>query len=450
MPAVFMPIAAVHVGASPRPLAPIEALSQPAVSAQPASRIAVATDAVSISQSGPMTTALIDTVERVALALNVPSGRGRSFNIGMSAVRRGDTVVQQASGPGGQWQFPMGVTALPVDAIGRAMSQTVSSVVASGHLVMSSTTAALRGAQAGDVIDLVDLHGAVQSFVLGYVAADDVVGGAELVMSLEQADQLGATIVTRVLIYGQFSRDQIDAQIAAHGLVDGERVRISRSWAPRNPDSLIGGARVKQLLGEFDYRVNSNDSLTLDADWVANSIFFVNYQSIGVRAWCHRAVIDDIQAALTEVAAAGLSFAIDLGNTNTYGGCWNPRYARVSGSIGSVSRHAWGMALDMNTVANAQGRAPQMDCRVVRIFRRHNFAWGGNFLVPDGMHFEWVGEPRNSIEYPSKYCPNVAGGGIEAGPATTGAGHAGTAPTEGDVMFAGDGWGLEAASHGDT
>lgn len=437
------------VGAAPRPSAPIEFVDQSASPTRPAARIATSSDSVSISQSGPMAATLIDTAEQTALALNVPSARGRSFNIGLAAVRRGDSVVQQATGPSGQWQFPMSVTALPVDALGRAMSQSVSSVVASGQIVMGSTTASLRGAQAGDVVDLVAVDGGIRSFVLGYVAPDDLVGGAELVMSLEQADVLGATIVTRVLIYGQFSREQLDAEIAARGLVDGDRVRISRSWSPRNPDGLLGGARMKQLLGEFDYRVNSNGSLSLDADWVAASIFHVNYLSIGVRASCHLAVIDDIQAALTEVAAAGLSFAIDLGNTNTYGGCWNPRYARISGSIGSVSRHAWGMALDMNTVTNAQGRTPQMDCRVVRIFRKHNFAWGGNFLVPDGMHFEWVGEPRNTISYPSKYCPNVPGGGIEIGPGSGGS--PGAAPviaqTEGDVMFAADGWALEDDTH---
>ena len=30
------------------------------------------------------------------------------------------------------------------------------------------------------------------------------------------------------------------------------------------------------------------------------------------------------------------------------------------------------------------------------------------------MHFEWVGEPRNTFQYPSRYCPNVPGGGIES------------------------------------
>jgi hypothetical protein len=65
-----------------------------------------------------------------------------------------------------------------------------------------------------------------------------------------------------------------------------------------------------------------------------------------------------------------------------------------------------------------------MDCRVVRIFRKWGFAWGGNFLSSDGMHFEWVGERRDQLAYPSRYCPNIltpgAGDAVGAsGPAAT-------------------------------
>jgi hypothetical protein len=67
------------------------------------------------------------------------------------------------------------------------------------------------------------------------------------------------------------------------------------------------------------------------------------------------------------------------------------------------------MAFDTNTVSNCLGCRPVMHCDVVRIFRKHGFAWGGNFRRPDGMHFEWVGEPRHLVDFPSEYCPNVVG-----------------------------------------
>ncbi|MEY2400319.1 MAG: hypothetical protein QOJ08_430, partial [Ilumatobacteraceae bacterium] len=105
----------------------------------------------------------------------------------------------------------------------------------------------------------------------------------------------------------------------------------------------------------------------------------------------------------------------------------------VGTQLGTLSRHTWAQALDTNTVANCQGCVPQMDCRIVRIFRAHNFAWGGNFLNPDGMHFEWVGEPRNKYLYPSRYCPNVPSGGLES---------FGLERTSRGTMFTNDGWAL--------
>jgi D-alanyl-D-alanine carboxypeptidase len=413
-------------------LDPTAVVSQPATPVSPAGRIASDFDAVSVNQFGPLSPELRSKAEQVAIAINAPSVPGRGFTIGLYAVRRGDAIVQQATMSNGVWQYPLNVTALPVDAIGRVMSLRVSSLIAQGYIVMGQTSADLRGARAGDTVDLIAADGNARSFVIGAVAPDAEVGGTEIVMSLDQADVLGATITTRVLIYGQFSRDALEAALTAQGLVDGSGVRINRSWSLANPDGQIGLAQTKQKLGEFALRVNGFDSMTMDPDWVAANIVETRYQFIGVHAFCHRLVVDDLQAALKEIFDAGLAYTIDLANTNTYGGCWNPRYARASANIGSVSRHAWGMAFDTNTTANAQGSTPHMDCRVVRIFRKHNFAWGGNFLLPDGMHFEWVGEPRNTWAYPSKYCPNVPSGGIESALQAT--------PTERDTMFAADDW----------
>jgi hypothetical protein len=102
------------------------------------------------------------------------------------------------------------------------------------------------------------------------------------------------------------------------------------------------------------------------------------------------------------------------------------------------------MAIDTNTLGSCQGCAPpDMDCRTVRIFRKHGFAWGGNFLRPDGMHFEWVGERRDLLPYPSRFCQNdvgAGGGSLESpdlGPALLAEPDIGA--TQRAVMFADDG-----------
>jgi hypothetical protein len=238
-----------------------------------------------------------------------------------------------------------------------------------------------------------------------------------------------------VLIYGQFNRGALDASMAARGLSNDPKIRVRRSWDPVDPDGTIGLARTKKLLGEFAYNVTASGAVLVDDAWRAAFIPPREPYPTGIRASCNNAIKADLAAALQAVVNAGLAGYIDVANANTYGGCFGPRFSRIVGTqLGSLSRHTWAQALDTNTVSNCQGCVPQMDCRIVRIFRAHNFAWGGNFLNPDGMHFEWVGEPRNTYLYPSRYCPNVAGGGTESLSLTEDAMRT--------VMFADDGWAL--------
>jgi hypothetical protein len=119
---------------------------------------------------------------------------------------------------------------------------------------------------------------------------------------------------------------------------------------------------------------------------------------------------------MSEVIASGLENTINYYDANRAGGCYYPRFNRLTpnSAVGFLSRHSWGMAVDTNTIGSCQGCAPpDMNCDTVRIFRKHGFAWGGNFLTPDGMHFEWVGERRDQQPYPSRFCPNIVANSSE-------------------------------------
>ena len=400
----------------------------------PARNITQPGDLVSVYNFGPLKPAVTDAAISAAAAAGGWGVVARGFGIGLVQVTRAGVPIHHAPLPLGSWYYPTSITAIPLDAIGAAMGRGVSSIISAGQVVMGSTSASISGAQAGDVVDLVAADGSIVHFQVGRVAPDAEVGGTEIVMSTAQANLLGATLGTSVLIYGQFNHDALDAALTARGLTTDPQIRVRRSWDPFDPDSTIGLAKTKKFLGELAYTVGSNDTISVDDAWRAAYIPQREPYPTGIRAACNNTIKADLAAALQAVVDAGLAGAIDVVNANTFGGCFGPRFSRIIGSqLGSLSRHTWGQALDTNTVANCQGCVPSMDCRVVRIFRAHNFAWGGNFLKSDGMHFEWVGEPRNTIPYPSRYCPNVAGGGIES--------FALSRDTRG-VMFADDGWAL--------
>jgi hypothetical protein len=88
-------------------------------------------------------------------------------------------------------------------------------------------------------------------------------------------------------------------------------------------------------------------------------------------------------------ARQGLDHAID---SNGYGGCYVPRFINED-PAGDISHHSWGAAIDFNVPENPFGAPPHQDPHLVAIFEKWGFTWGGRWLVPDGMHFEFSNFP---------------------------------------------------------
>ncbi len=99
------------------------------------------------------------------------------------------------------------------------------------------------------------------------------------------------------------------------------------------------------------------------------------------RATCHRLMWEPLRGALNQIEAEGQADTLSKEEFRTSGGCYAPRRISRFDAGGSISRHAWGIAIDINTKS---GYVP----RVVEIFNSWGFAWGGTWTSPDEMHFE--------------------------------------------------------------
>jgi hypothetical protein len=350
-------------------------------------------------------------VQAAAFAAAADVGAGAALlqggTLGLTGLARNGTWYVAAPAGG---QYPEAAAAVDAESATELYGKQVGNVLAAGGVVMSATSAGLFGAAEGDFVQLRRWdNGGVAQFQVGAVLDDDKIP-AELVMSTASSNSIGFVRPTSVQIYGYKSAKAVDAALAGHGLAPRSDVRISHpgSGGTTTPDATLDLATTKAKLGQFWYIPTGNGNVTIDPAWRAANIVRTAFAGIPIVASCHKTVVPAIQGALNEIAAAGLAGAIDVANTNRYGGCFAPREVRADGGTtgGNLSRHTWGMALDMNTATNPMGGVPTMDCRVVWIFRKWGFAWGGNFTTPDGMHFEWVGEDRSQISYPSTYCPN--------------------------------------------
>lgn len=425
---------ALGIGLPAVALGPEDSIDRPVTANRTAERVTpVAVDVVTIYNSGKLRADVADKAIAAAREAGAAVAFGRSASVGMVGVYRGANAVQL---PASGFAYPMGTTVLPSEVVANTMGRDVAGLLAVDAVVMGETSAGLRGAAAGDTVRLIADWGAIVTFRVSAILPDDRVGGAEFLMSSHAADRLGIVDLSRAVIWNMGSRSAIDSALSANGLIDTS-IRIRRSWDPPDPDNTLGMSQTKAMLGEFSYRVSSSGWLTLDGEWMEN----ITYGGIGgltLASGCHRDVRPALAAAMNELAARGVSGTINYGHANSAGGCFGARFNRLtpSSSLGFVSRHSWGMAVDTNTVGSCQGCTPDFSfipggCTAVQIFRKHGFAWGGNFLTPDGMHFEYVGERRDLLSYPSRWCANT-------GAATLSTGEAGI-----DTFFASDGMVVE-------
>ena len=117
-----------------------------------------------------------------------------------------------------------------------------------------------------------------------------------------------------------------------------------------------------------------------DRTWRNENIERKEMPIIG-RATCNKIMWKPLLGALNQVIDEGLENTLYKEEFQKSGGCYAPRRINRFNAGGSISRHAWGIAIDINVKS---GYHP----RVVDIFNEWGFAWGGTWTSPDEMHFE--------------------------------------------------------------
>ena len=102
---------------------------------------------------------------------------------------------------------------------------------------------------------------------------------------------------------------------------------------------------------------------------------------------CHRDIGEALLDALHEIGQyKGVDWLGDK-RYDYYGGCFNFRKKR---GLGDLSIHSWGIAIDLNPHIAPHRKKSHQPRFIVKAFEDRGFNWGGNWLVPDGMHFQAV------------------------------------------------------------
>lgn len=300
----------------------------------------------------------------------------------LMGVSRGSSPVQ-AFAPG--FGVPMAASAFDPSVADGFVPAEVLAAISPGAVVMSERSASLRGASVGDTIVLEGWDGVSRSFTISAILGDELLGWQELVMGDETADELGFDRLGQVRVAGS----DADARSLRAALSDRPvRVTGPGETADRT-DFVLPTVLVKERFGEFAFRPTGGDSIEIEQSWVDENIVTVSVEPLG-EFRCHRMVVPYIRSAISDLGRAGLMSEIDAADFQLAGGCWNPRLIRGGDKGFALSRHAWGIAIDINPSTNRYDGETSLTAAFGETFREWGFAWGAGWLTPDGMHFEWA------------------------------------------------------------
>jgi hypothetical protein len=252
-----------------------------------------------------------------------------------------------------------------------------------GRGVLGETSARLRHVGVGGKL----IFGG-QVVTIGAVVPDAVANWSELLVSRVVGRRLGIAHDRFALL--RFSGSPTEAAVSRGvlPLLPGRpalQVRApGKAEFRKNGDTVFPYVLMKVGFGEFAARPDPANPgyLQMDPAFVHSHLRTQTVPLLGA-VTCNKVVFPALDAAMQELQRRGLSALV-----HSFAGCYSARMVnRVPTML--LSHHSWGAAVDINAPENPFGARPTQDPRLVAVMHSNGFAWGGLWVTPDGMHFEF-------------------------------------------------------------
>ena len=257
-------------------------------------------------------------------------------------------------------------------------SNQITELIQKNKIIVSEFTAEQYSINVGDTLVLVGMNEVTFEIEVGEIVPDGELGWFEAVVNKEVGYQLGINRNIQAIIWDNKVTENHFVELYKN--IEYKRLRVTFKDAKPNKNWVLPTALVKKYFGDFQIKEKDGTWIIVEPAWRNANIERKNMPIIG-RATCNKIMWEPLLGALNQVMEEGLQNTLSKDEFQKSGGCYAPRRINRFNAGGAISRHAWGIAIDINVKS---GYHP----RVVQIFNQWGFAWGGTWTSPDEMHFE--------------------------------------------------------------
>ncbi|MBR9876962.1 M15 family metallopeptidase [bacterium] len=333
-------------------------------------------DIITISQSGSLFYSVTNQILESVNNLNTNVTFIGRANVGLESTTFANNEINLTTLD--NFLYNLSIKTIESSVVDYFYDEESAQAIRDNKIVISELTASRYELNVGDYVNLVGLNSEIIPIEVGKVIKDSKIGWFEGVVNKELGFKLGIYRNIQAIIWDSHINENF--LIELHKNINYRKVKLTFRENRVNKNWVLPTALVKEMFGDFQIKERDGVWITTEPEWREENIQNKRMPILGITR-CHRLMWEPLEGALNQILEEGLEEYLIIEEWRSSGGCYAPRRINRFDAGGSISRHAWGIAIDINTKS---GYPP----RVVEIFNDWGFAWGGTWTSPDEMHFE--------------------------------------------------------------
>ena len=333
-------------------------------------------DIITISQSGSLFYSVTNQILQSVNNLNTNVTFIGRANVGLESTTFANNEINLTTLD--NFLYNLSIKTIESSVVDYFYDEESAQAIRDNKIVISELTASRYELNVGDYVNLVGLNSEIIPIEVGKVIKDSKIGWFEGVVNKELGFKLGIYRNIQAIIWDSNINENF--LIELHKNINYRKVKLTFRENRVNKNWVLPTALVKEMFGDFQIKERDGVWITTEPEWREENIQNKRMPILGITR-CHRLMWEPLEGALNQILEEGLEEYLSIEEWKSSGGCYAPRRINRFDAGGSISRHAWGIAIDINTKS---GYPP----RVVEIFNDWGFAWGGTWTSPDEMHFE--------------------------------------------------------------